>query len=69
MDYGQSGEVAPAVEHLHPALQEAQEPGAKRQRLSNGAADLNGAGQQPAGLHPQVTAWLRCCHSAPSGRG
>ena len=52
MDYEQANEAA-AVEHLHPALQETEEPGAKRQRLDGDATDLDGQ-QQPVGLHPQV---------------
>jgi hypothetical protein len=64
MDYGQPGEVAQAVGHLHPALQEAGEPGPKRQRLNGDAADLADAGQQPAGLHPQVTPCMLCCYTS-----
>ena len=36
MDYEQANEAA-AVEQLHPALQETEEPGAKRQRLDGDA--------------------------------
>lgn len=54
MDYEQANEAA-AVEHLHPALQDTEEPGAKRQRLHGDATELDGQ-QQPVGLHPQVRA-------------
>lgn len=58
MDYGQSGEVAPPVEHLHPALQESDESGAKRQRLDGDAAGLEGAEQQPGSLAAQVRCYF-----------
>jgi hypothetical protein len=53
MEYEPANEDAAAVEHLHPALQEAEEPGAKRQRLHGDATELDGQ-QQAVGLHPQV---------------
>lgn len=53
MEYEPANEGAAAVEHLHPALQEAEEPDAKRQRLHGDATELDGQ-QQAVGLHPQV---------------
>lgn len=54
MDYDQSGEqMAAHVEHLHPALQDSDEPGAKRQRLNGEAPATEGVEQQPADLQTQ----------------
>lgn len=59
MDYDQSGEqMAAHAEHLHPALQDSEEPGAKRQRLNGEAPATEGVEQQVPDLQVQVRAWL-----------
>lgn len=57
MDYSGSGAMATPVEehqHLHSALQDDEEPGAKRQRLDGDMTASEGLEQHADGLAHQV---------------
>ncbi len=60
MDYHGSGAMATPVEHLHPALQEGEEPGAKRQRMDGEMAVPEGLEQHADALASQVW-WVLAC--------